>query len=306
MHNKRGLYSFDSAVFGDTLDVNVVNSRFFMSNTQLQLIRELILLYEREKREQEILLAEKRDSYPVFLDELLTLYRTEKERLYNRYLKPFINEYPFLNKKSSLAILNKVQHENYHSCFLKEIWEDEPVALLDFLKLAGVSDNWLGTIRECHYHISIEYHTHTNRKRDLCNKRVDLIIEDNINQWVIVIENKVFSHVHADSKSGRDQLAIYADYCQHSFPDYKKQYILLSHCDNKSYALKNDWIYADYYIVMKSLLKYGVKNGIVRDYLQTLYSLLFNGKQFNTQIYNEETSLCQYYSFINSIISKIY
>lgn len=277
-----------------------------MPNTHLQLIEELILLHEQEKREQEILLERERSSYPDFLDELHTAHRCEKERLYNRYMKPFMDEYSFLNKKSSLAILNRVQHENYHSCFLKEIWEEEPTALLDFLRLTGITDEWVDTIRDCHYKVTVEYHTRTSRKKDLCNKRVDLIIEDNVHQWVIVIENKILSHVHADPKSGRDQLAIYADYCQRNFPGYKKRHILLSHCDNKSYVLGNDWVYADYYAVMKSLLKYGKKNETVKDYLRTLYSLLFNGKQFDTQSYNEETSLCQYYSFINPIISKIY
>lgn len=276
-----------------------------MPNFQLEFIEEFILLYEQEKRKQEILLEEKRNLYLNFLDELYSAYCCEKERLYNRYMKPFMEEYAFLNKKSSLAILKKVQHENFHSCFLKEIWEEEPIALFDFLKLAGIADSWLETINDRCYDITVEYHTHISRKKDLCNKRVDLIIEDHTNRWVIAIENKIFSHVHTDPESGREQLAIYADYCQRHFPDYKKRYILLSHCDNKSYALKNDWIYADYYTVMKSLLKYGEKNETVRDYLRTLYSL-FNGKQFDTQSYNQETSLCQYYSFINPVISKIY
>lgn len=277
-----------------------------MPNIPLQLIGELILLYEQEKREQEILLAGKRNSYPIFLDELLTLYRTEKERLYNRYMKPFMDEYSFLCKKSSLDILKRVQDENFHSRFLKEIWEEIPAAMFEFFKLAGITDEWLETIHDCHYDITVEYHTRSCRKKDLCNKRIDLIIEDPVNHWMIAIENKIFSHVHSNSKSGRDQLEIYADYCRRKFPTYGRKHILLSHCDNETYALKNDWAYVDYYTVMKSLLKYGKENGVVRDYLQTLYSLLFNGEQFDTQTYHEETSLCQYYSFINSIISKIY
>lgn len=80
MHNKRGLYSFDSAVFGDTLDVNVVNSRFFMSNTQLQLIRELRLLYLQEKKEQEYIQRVKENTRLQLIKELCVLYsQREKE-----------------------------------------------------------------------------------------------------------------------------------------------------------------------------------------------------------------------------------
>lgn len=277
-----------------------------MPNNQLQLIEELIFLHEQEKREQEILLERERRSYFDFLDELHTTHRCEKERFYNGYMKPFMNEYSFLCKKSSPDILKRVQDENFHSRFLKEIWEEIPAAMFEFFKLAGITDEWLETIHDCHYDITVEYHTRSSRKKDLCNKRVDLLVEDPVNRWVIAIENKIFSHVHSDSKSGRNQLEIYADHCQRNFPDYKKRHILLSHCDNETYALKNNWAYADYYTVMKSLLKYGKENGVARDYLQTLYSLLFNGEQFDTRTYHEGTSLCQYYSFINSIISKIY
>ncbi len=277
-----------------------------MPNHQLQFIEELVSLHEKEKSEQENLLKRKRSSYPAFLDELHTIYRCEKERLYNGYMKPFMDEYSFLCKKSSLDILKRVQDENFHSRFLKEIWEEIPAAMFDFFKLAGITDEWLGTIHDCHYDITVEYHTRSSRKKDLCNKRVDLLIEDPVNHWVIAIENKIFSHVHSDSQSGRDQLEIYADYCRRKFPAYERKHILLSRCDNETYALKNNWVYVDYYTVMKSLLKYGKESGVVRDYLQTLYSLLFDGEQFDTHSYHEETSLCQYYSFINSIISKIY
>lgn len=294
-------------------------------NTCLQLIKELCILYsQREKelkfaqQEKEFLQREKQLEQRAqeilcfnFLDNLHHLYQQEKERLYNQYIYPFLEKYSFLNKENILGILKKEGEENFHSCFLAKFWDCRFVsgraALTDFLKMVNIETEWYNLIETSSYTIETEHATGKHRKHDLCKKRIDLLIKDDEHKWLICIENKINSKVHADKKSGRDQLEIYEDYSKRTYPDYKQLYILLSHVNNKYYAQKRaEWQYMDYYAVMKSLLKYSESHEIIQDYLKVLYSLLFHHKQFDSQLYNESTSLYDYNSFINQIISKIY
>ncbi len=281
-----------------------------MPNIQLQLIEELRLLYLQEKKERKSV-QQKKETYVFNIwEDLHKSYQQEKEQIYQQYIRPFISEYSFLNSLSSLSVIGKINQETYHSCFLEKIWDSQTasgsIILTDFFKTAGIKEDWIETVICNQYSITKEYYTGKHRECDLCNNRIDLFIKDDTHKWLVVIENKICSEVHVKKRGGRNQLEIYKDYCERIFPSYKRTFILLSHCDNKSYAQKSDWRYTDYYSVMKSLLKYSKCGDIVQDYLKTLYSLLFNKEQLDTNLYNEETSLYDYNLFINRIISKIY
>lgn len=283
---------------------------FFMPDIQLELIEELSLLYRKEEEERESVQQQKATHIFNVLEDLHKSYQQEKEQIYQQYIRPFISKYFFLNHLSSLSIIGKENQETYHSCYLKKIWDSQTesgsIILTDFLKTIEIKGDWIETVICNQYNITTEYFTGKQRKRDLCAKKMDLLIKDDVHKWLIGIENKIRSEVHSDKRSGRSQLEFYKDYCERTFPDYKRIFILLSHCDNKSYAQKSNWKYTDYYSVMKLFLKYHQCSDTIKDYLKTLYSLLFNKEEFDTRLYNEATSLYDYNLFINRIISKIY
>lgn len=265
-----------------------------MPNTLSQLIKELNRLYLLEKKEMESVQQEKEIQFLRLLEELGKSYEQEKERIYKEVICPFIDQYPFLNQKSSFSIIEEEEYEIYHSRYLLEIWNCQNESLADFLKAAEVEEKWIDKVSDNRYSIQKEYPTINGMK-------MDLLIKDDAGKWLIGIENKVKASVHINEHRGLTQLKCYEKDCQQEFPGYDKLFILLSHRNNKSYVENSNWKYVDYYSLMGSLLKY-YRNDIVRDYLKTLYAVLFGNEQFN----NQDTSLYNYNSFINRIISKLH
>lgn len=279
------------------------------TNSYILLIEEFHCLYlqERKKWEKEQKMYEHR--FSAFCEELYSLYQIEKKNVCNQCIIPFISKNLFLGEVSSLSIINKLNFETFHSQFLKYLWNSQTelgnIAFLNFLEEIGVNDCWLNTLKQNLYRVECEHLTGKQRKRDLNRKRIDLLFIDEVNKWVVVIENKIDSKVHSDLKSNRSQLDIYHDYCERRFQDYHKVYILLSYNKNNSrYAENsNSWLYADYYHVFKSLLNYSSQNDIVRDYLKTLFFLLFPNIKLNKDYVN--CSLYRSTLFFYHIISKI-
>ena len=294
MLNKRGLYLFDCTVFGDTLEANVVNSRFFMSNINQhkRVIGEICRLHaqEKDKRYEKHRLFEK--TALNSLQTLITLHHKENKILCREYIAPFVEKYPFLNDASSLTVIDKLYHENYHSLFLKYIWNNQRPhgnkMFSDFLKEINIDEWWLKAVQKNNYRIECEHCIKDSQEQMLNHKRIDLLFVDEANKWLIVIENKIRSEVRFYSDGKYSQLDAYQKYCRKNrkFRDYKTLHILLSYNKkNTSYIEdSDDWKNADYYQVFKSLLKYTSTDTIITDYAKTLFAILFPQKNLNEAV----------------------
>lgn len=206
-------------------------------------------------------------------DELRSLYTQELDFIYNR-CADFQNKYSFLQAQSVLSVIDKIWMEDYHSKLIKYVWEHENGGeiLTHFLKTIGVEGEWLGSVQQQHYRVETE-HTIKNQKRKSWNgKRIDLLICDDVNKWLVVIENKVLSSVRYSTPT-KTQLEVYRGYCEgnREWDGYSKVYILL---DYKECGQGDGWNLATYMDVFISILKNKTDDNVVEDYLRTLYSML--------------------------------
>lgn len=283
-----------------------------MSDNRIELLDEISNLYIKEKEEQAKAHNLKEKKLAILCVELNVLYLQEKEIIYKDYIQPFVSKHPFLKEHSSLKIIDKLKIENFHTKFLEHIWSPKSLNgssfLLSFLKVAGIENDWLNTINKNNYTIDLEHYTGYNKKKDLNGKRIDMLLLDHINKWFIVIENKVDSKINHDKTSLRSQLEYYHDYCNcnRDLQDYTATYILLSYNNkNKSYITDGlPWTYVDYYQLFRSILLSDHKNDdIIKDYLKSLFSLLFSNIELEEDYSN--SSLYKYQYFYNEILSKI-
>ena len=203
-----------------------------------------------------------------------------------------------------MQIIKKVKHETYHSLFLAYLWGSETSfghkAFQDFINdILTDKEPWVDTIQQCSYKVFTEKYIKGQRKKGLNKKRIDLIFVDEKNKWCVIIENKIESKVHYSDN--RSQLNYYFDYGERQYKGYHQLYILLSHTDNQKYE-NEKWKYANYHQVFKSLLKYHTGESLLRDYLKTLFALLFPNEQLdNYSTHSLHTGM----TFYNRIISKI-
>lgn len=226
------------------------------------------------------------------LQTLIALHRKENEIFCREYIVPFVEKYPFLNDNSSLAVIEKLYHENYHSLFLKYIWSSQrPFGcrmFADFLKEIDIDEWWVKAVRKNDYWIECEHCIKDFKEQLLNRKRIDLFFIDEVNNWVIVIENKINSEVRFYSDGKHTQLNAYQKYCRKNrkFRDYKTLHILLSYNKKNSFYIEDsgDWQNADYYQVFKSLLKYTLEDAIITDYAKTLFAILFPQKNLNEAV----------------------
>jgi len=277
----------------------------------LQLIEEIKKLYVEDKQKQLHIKKMRENEFCLFCDKLQSIYKQEVENVYNKHIDPFLDEYFFLKEKSSLQIIDKLKYENYHSLFLEYLWGKEQnfgaEAFQDFINDA-LSNNdrepWGNTITQSSYKIIPNKPIKGQRKKELNRKRPDLIFVDKANKWCVIIENKIESKVSlSDRSNNRSQLDIYFDYGERKYKEFHyRLYILLSYTDNQEHR-KGEWIYANYYQVFKSLLKFHTEDSRLCDYLQTLFALLFPNEQMD--YYSSTRSLCQGMLFYNRVISKI-
>lgn len=235
---------------------------------------------------------------------LNSLYKTEQNRLKEKYVEPFTKEYSFLEQKSVLQVINKHHWETFHSLILKYLWKN-PKLLCAFVKKVPNIENRdliLDLIKQGNYIIE-EEHSIKNKKSGKAERFIDLLITDTNKKWLIVIENKIYSDVSKNKNGKGNQLDSYHHYIEKhkAFQTFEnKIYILLSHCDNKKYA-NAEWTYIDYYVVFSSMLEnIDTNNAILIDYLKTLYQLLFNDREINSDV-----SLYSIRKFYIEIQSKI-
>lgn len=240
------------------------------------LVDEIKRLYTEYVKVQGDLYLEKERKFSKFGDELHDLYEVEKENIFNKYISPFINEYSFIEESSSLQVIDKLHYETYHSLFLKYILGSNNSfgheVLREFLNNVIGNRSWFENISLRTYNVYVEEQT-KGLKNGNNKKRIDLLFVDNTNKWYIVIENKINSEVHYSNK--HSQLDFYYSCCEKRYKGYDKLYILLSFSTKNRSHIKGSWIYVDYCKVFKSLLKYHFKDSLVRDYLKTLFKLLF-------------------------------
>ncbi|WP_270540336.1 PD-(D/E)XK nuclease family protein [Bacteroides zhangwenhongii] len=219
---------------------------------------------------------EKERTFFKYCDELHCFYVVEKENLFNKYVAPFINEYPFIEKPSSLQVIEKLHCETYHSLFLKYIWDNQNSfgykVLSEFLNNVANDKSWFESISMRTYNVQKEVPT-KGLKNGNDKKRIDLLLVDDKNKWCIAIENKINAEIHYSNK--HSQLEPYYNFCEKKYKGYDKLYILLSYNSKNQCHVNDNWIYVDYYYVFKSLLKYHCKDLLIEDYLKTLFKLLF-------------------------------
>ncbi|KAA6327063.1 hypothetical protein EZS27_023916 [termite gut metagenome] len=279
------------------------------TNKFTSVVEDLNILIQKEKEEKFQKKKCLEDKFCTFLTEFSALYSDEQAKTIQQQIVPFIKEYPFFyNGISSLKVINKVSQETYHSLFLAHIWDWSKIKLgetilSDFIGSINIENkNYLqDCIKKKNYTIETEHTIKNARKRSLNGKRIDILIKDIDGKWNIIIENKIYSNISYDKKRKQTQLGCYQQYCKDKFGNSFCAYILLSHTDNSSYC-EDGWTYAEYYQIFKSLLIYYQVDDTIKDYLKTLWVLLFPNEQ--TAI-KSDISLYRAYQFYKQIISKI-
>lgn len=278
-----------------------------MSNTNeyILLIDEIAELYFNEIRRQEIVKRKYENDFCVFCEELNLLYKKTVDSLFQKYVAPFVKQYSFLNTRSFLQIVQKERKENCHSLFLKYVLNSQckigSFVLKDFCNAVGCQAEWTETIKQNSYIIQDEFSTKRQRKASLSLRRFDLLIEDDTNKWLVVIENKIESKIRENKGN---QLDAYREFCERTHPNYSKLYVLLSYnLDNLKNVEKRSWKPMNYYVLFSLLLKYAAESDLVKDYLSTLYSMLFSDVQI--PCVNERMSLFRCGLFINRVILKL-
>ena len=261
----------------------------------IQLIEEIKKLYVENLHIQK----ERENKFPSFLENIRLLYQGEKQRLLKE-ISLFRQKYPFLKDESALEILNKEKETN-HSKLLACIWKDNHHVLCDFIQsIPTLSIN--SQLKDCI--LEGNYEVETEQKTDN-NKYIDILITDNQKRYCIAIENKINSVVSHHEK-GKLQLDSYYEHINKIMPkEAVKLCILLSHRNNKKYTWENDWHYADYFCVFQSLINnYSAEEHILKDYLITVFSLLFPNKDIGENI-NVESSVVEMSLFYQKIITQI-
>ena len=258
-----------------------------MSNTDkyIPLLNDLAELYSAKKQEEKNVRIKRENDFSALCDELCLLYDEYLKSLLDNQISPFLRKYSFLNTPSLLSVASKEEKETYHSMYLHYVFSEKTAigssVLFDFCKIIGCETEKMQTIKQKSYEVRAEFPTGKQRKRSISQRRFDLLVIDNENQWLVLIENKINSNVGL--RNGH-QLKAYQDFCNlYGFSEISnKTYVLLSYKENnRKEADAFGWIFVDYYTLFSLLLKYAEKDGVIRDYLKTLYSLLFSDVQIS-------------------------
>lgn len=218
--------------------------------------------------------TDKEQRFSKCCEELRLLYTQELNLICNR-CADFLDKHSFLQAQSVLSVIKKSYWETYHSLLIKYVLENQNggKVLHYFLKSIGVETSWLESVLNQQYTIEEEHTILNQRYKSWNGKRIDLLICDDVNKWLIVVENKVLSSVHNSTES-KSQLDIYHCYCQNSkrWDMYDKVYVLLDYKDcNSNYK---EWVSANYINLFSSILANKPEDSVVEDYLRTLYSIL--------------------------------
>lgn len=207
-------------------------------------------------------------------EELRLLYTQELNLICNR-CADFLDKHSFLQAQSVLSVIGKPHWETYHSLLIKYVLENKNggKVLYRFLKSIDVEVPWLDSVLNQQYEVEVEHIILNQRYKSWNGKRIDLLIRDDVNKWLIVVENKVLSSVRYSTEN-RTQVEIYHCYCENNkrWDGYDKVYVLLHYKD----CLDNykDWVSANYINLFSAILANKSEDCVVEDYLRTLYSIL--------------------------------
>lgn len=198
----------------------------------------------------------------------------ETKYLVNRNLEMF--------KFSSFELMEHNFRENTHSNVLKYIFdynftENSGVEAL-FLLLNNTKGNDIEKIKSKlqskKYIVEREVYTG--------NGRIDLLITDEYNKFLIVIENKILASIadkgfDENNSTSITQLDQYRDYIfkNERFKSWDKVFILLSYKEIEEFN-DTDFELIDYNMLLKILEDVKFKDSVVKDYLILLYSLTRN------------------------------
>ncbi len=166
-------------------------------------------------------------------------------------------------------------HENSHSNILEYIFDynligKEGISILsDFVSGFALIENKEGLIskiKKRKYTLHREFPVSINSRKG----RIDLLIKDSINKFVIVVENKIFASVSIDDED-YSQLDLYRDFVNKHYSTYSRVFIIISHREIdrnfNNYVIGN---YNDLYTILK---KYDIDDNILIDYKMLLYSI---------------------------------
>lgn len=262
----------------------------------INMIEQISQLYSHE-------LAERSSQFMNFCEEIKPLYDIEKRRVYNQYIEPFVADNLFLCDTSLLRVIKRSEIEDCHTKILEYIWSDAKcgvTVLSDFISSICDDQHLCELINMGNYKIINEYRQ-VSSNSDLNNKKVDLLIIDHNSRWFVAIENKVNSEVHNLNNTNISQLDGYYKFCKSKYRGYKSLFVLLSYRDNERYSGGN-WVYADYFTLFKSLLPHSAANDIIKDYLKTIFTPLFDVESLNE--YRSCGTLSQSVQFYNKVIRK--
>ena len=262
-------------------------------NDNILLIDEISKLYSDKKKRRE-------NDFFIFCKELELLYPTAIKSLSQKYIIPFLEQFPFLTSPFYLqAVLHRERKETDHSLFLKYVLSQCKCGssiLLDFCNIIGCQSEWINAIKQNTYTVESEFSTKQQRKQSISLRRMDLFIND---------EKNIDSKIRVEKGS---QLDAYSEFCKRNYPQYNKLYILLSYREDNFKDIENskkesEWLPMNYYSVFNVLLKYAEEDDFIKEYLNILYFLLFP----NIQILNVHcsSSLFRCWLFINRVILKL-
>ena len=210
-----------------------------------------------------------------------------KESVLHRRTQETKNIIELNKEKLMISAFELMEHnfrENSHSNVLKYVFNykylnDEGVTILfNFLKsIYGKEINRLKhKLDQKNYTIHREYSTG--------NGRIDLLIEDSKNKFVIVIENKLLAsigerQIEQDNQSiAQTQLDVYRNYIygQNKYQDHDKLFIVLSYADINDFS-DTDFVYADYNQLHEALSDVVSEDIILNQYKILLQSIINRG-----------------------------
>ena len=181
-------------------------------------------------------------------------------------------------KKLRIPVLNLMEHdfhENSHSNIIEYLIDynsfDEGALLLSHL-INDTSSTYKGDLCK-----KVLRKTYTiEREHSISKGRIDLFIWDDKEKFVIIIENKILAGIGETITEDENSIPItqlkkYEKWCNETYPDYIRLYILLNFSNSDDSSLFEKISYKQLYDILKDLK---FIDNISEDYLLLLSSLL--------------------------------
>lgn len=247
------------------------------SEINLEKFKALIInLYELKNKKQKAEISTENKNLSLL--KLLTSFQEKKSiALTNRQVetKKNIENIKEPITFSTFEIMEHNFRENTHSNILKHLFNcritDWGSKILSAFILKTTNNNVLSDLLlKKTYTIFREYPTK--------NGRIDLLIEDRKNKFVIVIENKLLANISIkeyseEEKVTKTQLDNYTDYVTKNYKGFSQTFILLSMYPNYEIDI-NNFIQSDYVILYDILKEVNSENSIIKEYRCLLKSLI--------------------------------